>query len=346
MLGIGWVEAGWVPDPIVRMGIRRLLVKRLEEVARIGCEEMVAANESFRQECLRGPIALVPDLANDQHYEVSAKFYQEVLGPHLKYSCAFWDDGTQTLAAAEERMLELTCERADLQDGQSILDLGCGWGSLSLFMAERYPNSQILSVSNSASQREFILSRAADRGLSHVEVMTADVNDFDPVKKFDRVVSVEMFEHVRNHALLLERISNWLAPDGRLFVHHFSHRSASYPYEAESEDDWMARYFFTGGMMPSDDLLLHYPEHLIVDRHWSVSGSHYQKTSEAWLVNQDARRETLLPVLDDIYGVGQGAVWFQRWRLFFLACAELFGYADGSEWWVTHLRLRARDIEA
>lgn len=340
MNAIGLAETGWVPDAWVRIGIRRLVSQRLREVTGRNVEETAATNAAFRAECCQGPIALVPDLANDQHYEVPAGFYQKTLGPHLKYSCALWDAGTRTLADAEERMLALTCERAQIEDGQTVLDLGCGWGSLSLFLADRYPNSRITSVSNSRSQREFILAQAAALGLDQIEVITADINDFEAPRRFDRVVSVEMFEHVRNHALLLERIAQWLEPGGKLFVHHFSHRLANYPYETQGENDWMGRHFFTGGMMPSDDMLLHYPEHMRVEDHWQVSGTHYQKTCEAWLANQDAHRRTLVPLLDSVYGAGNGRLWFQRWRMFFLACAELFGTAQGGEWIVSHLRLR------
>ena len=339
MNAIGWAEKGWLPDSAVRIGIRRLLSQRLNEISDRTVEQAAAANSDFRAECRRGPIALVPTLANEQHYEVPARFYQQALGPHLKYSCAFWEAETQTLAEAEQRMLEITCERAQIEDGQSVLDLGCGWGSLSLFIAQRYPNSRITSVSNSKSQREFILSQASERGLDGIEVITADINQFETPERFDRVVSVEMFEHVRNHALLLERISKWLKPEGKLFVHHFSHRLACYPYETQGENDWMGRYFFTGGMMPSDDLLLHYPDHMGVEEHWQVSGTHYQKTCEAWLVNQDAHRDELVPLFEDVYGSGSGALWFQRWRMFFLACSELFGTEHGSQWIVTHLRL-------
>ena len=338
-----WAERGWVPDPLIRIGIRRLLAQRLREVAHVDIEQTNAANRAFREECQQGPIALVPDLANEQHYEVPAQFYLKALGPHLKYSCALWEAGTETLSQAEERMLQLSCERAELEDGQTILDLGCGWGSLSLFMAEKYPNSRITSVSNSKSQREFILGQAEQRGLPHIDVITADINDFEASTRFDRVVSVEMFEHVRNHALLLQRIAQWLKPDGKLFVHHFSHRSANYPYETQGEDDWMGRHFFTGGMMPSDDMLLHYPEHMGVEDHWQVSGTHYQKTCEAWLSNQDAHQAELVPLFEDVYGPGQGGLWFQRWRMFFLACSELFGAAQGKEWFVTHLRLRPQE---
>ena len=239
-------------------------------------------------------------------------------------------------------MLALTCERAEVADGMRVLDLGCGWGSLSLWLAERHRNVRILAVSNSKLQREFILARCATLGLDNVEVVTADVNSFAPDRRFDRVVSIEMFEHVRNHELLLSRIANWLEPDGKLFVHHFAHRERAYPYETTGEDDWMGRHFFSGGIMPSHDQLLHCQRDLLVERRWRVGGIHYQKTSEAWLARQDERRSEILPVLAGVYGESDAKLWFHRWRLFFLACAELFGARGGNEWWVTHVRMAPR----
>ena len=338
--GIELAESGRLPDTLIRIGIRRLLRERLAEIADGGCEGSRDRHERFVREACSGPIALVPELANDQHYEVPAAFYEAVLGAHLKYSCGYWPAGTVDLDASERAMLALSCERAAIRDGMRVLDLGCGWGSLSLWIAEQYPACSVLGVSNSKSQREHILGRAQQKGLSNLEIVTADVNEFDPDRRFDRVVSIEMFEHVRNHALLLSRIARWLDDDGRLFVHHFSHRSESYPYEDRGDGDWMARFFFSGGMMPSDDHLLYFQDELVAERHWRVSGQHYQKTSEAWLRKLDAAKTEVLPVLADTYGAADAERWFQRWRLFFLACAELFGYRRGNEWWVTHLRFR------
>jgi cyclopropane-fatty-acyl-phospholipid synthase len=339
MLGIRLAEAGLVPDPLLRIGIRRLLRRRLRELEAGGAEVQLRAKRAFLDAQRQAPIALVPELANEQHYEVPPAFFEQVLGPRMKYSCALWPDGVRELAAAEEHMLALTLERAGVEDGMRVLDLGCGWGSLSLYLAERHPHCRVLAVSNSKPQREFILGRAARGGLDNVEVVTADVNRFEPEARFDRVVSVEMFEHVRNHERLLARIARWLAPGGRLFVHHFSHREHAYPYEAAGDDDWMARHFFSGGLMPSDDLLLHHPRDLRVEEQWRVSGTHYQKTSEAWLARLDASRERVLPVLAQAYGPAQAGLWLQRWRLFFLACAELFGWQDGEQWWVSHVRM-------
>ena len=342
MLGIDFVEAGHVPDLVVRAGIRRLLRRRLKDIDFDDIEAADEGQRAFRSERRVSPIAPLPDLANEQHYEVSPAFFEHVLGPRHKYSCGLWTDGAKDLAEAEEAMLGLCCERAELSDGMKVLDLGCGWGSLSLWIAEHYRRSRVLAVSNSKPQREFILSRCDQLGLENVEVVTADVNGFVPDLRFDRVMSVEMFEHVRNHELLLSRIATWLEPTGKLFVHHFSHRDRAYPFETAGEDDWMGRQFFSGGMMPSDDLLLRCQRDLVVEENWHVSGTHYQKTADAWLARQDLAREDLLPILAEIYGAADAKLWNQRWRLFFLACSELFGYRNGNEWWVTHVRMASR----
>ncbi len=342
MLGTKLAEAGWLPDPLIRIGIRRILRRRLRELDCADAAARSERNRAFRAALSAGPIALVPELANRQHYELPAAFFEQVLGSRLKYSCALFAGDADDLDAAEERMLERTCERAGVQDGMRILDLGCGWGSLSLFLAERYPSARILAVSNSKSQREFILGRCARRGTHRVEVVTADVNRFEPGRRFDRVISVEMFEHVRNQAALLARIADWLEPEGRLFVHHFAHRSAAYPFEDAGEDDWMARHFFSGGIMPSNDQLEHFQRDLALERRWVVSGTHYQRTALAWLARQDARRDAILESLAGVHGPADAELWFQRWRLFFLACAELFGYRGGEEWWVVHARMQPR----
>jgi len=337
----GLAEAGLLPDALVRFGIRRMLAQRLRELAEPGVASP-AARQAFLDACRAGPIALVPDLANEQHYEVPPTFFERVLGPHLKYSCCLWDTNGATLADAEDRMLAQSCARAEIRDGMSVLDLGCGWGSLSLYVAERFPACRVLAVSNSKPQREFILARAAHRGLANVTVVTADVNHFEAKERFDRVVSIEMFEHVRNHEALLARIAAWLAPDGRLFVHHFCHRDRAYPYEDAGPSDWMARHFFSGGMMPSEDWLLHFSRDLIAVDRWRVDGMHYARTSEAWLANLDAQRTPLRPIFAAAYGEREAQRWIQRWRLFFLACAELFAYRGGSEWFVTQQLLAPR----
>jgi len=262
-----------------------------------------------------------------------------VLGPRRKYSSCLYPIGVTGIAAAEEAMLAETCRRAGLVDGMEILELGCGWGSLTLWMAEKYPHARITAVSNSAPQREYIESVCREKGFHNVRVVTADMNTFSIDGSFDRIVSVEMFEHMRNYAELLRRISGWLKPDGRLFVHIFCHRELAYFFETEGEDNWMGRYFFTGGIMPSDHLLFYFNDHLLVEDHWRVNGRHYQQTCEDWLRLQDARREQIMPVLEEIYAA-EAEIWFQRWRVFFMACAELFGYNSGNEWFVGHYLLR------
>jgi len=335
-LAVTLAEEGWLPDPLLRWGIRRLLRQRLSDESAGGVE---ATGERLRQwveTCRTGPIALETDAANAQHYRVPPEFFVHVLGPRLKYSSALYPPGVDDLAAAEEAMLALTSERARLQDGQEILELGCGWGSLTLWMAERYPNARILAVSNSPDQRGYIEARARERGLRNVEVVTSDINHFTTDRTFHRIVSVEMFEHLRNYQEAMARVSGWLEPGGLAFLHIFVHRQFAYPYESRDASDWMSRHFFTGGQMPSDDLLLHFQERLrIVDR-WRVSGEHYRKTSEAWLAKLDAGREGVLELFRREYGPSEADRRFQRWRIFFLACAELFGFRGGGEWFVGH----------
>ncbi|MEM9380847.1 MAG: cyclopropane-fatty-acyl-phospholipid synthase family protein [Planctomycetota bacterium] len=338
------VDRGLVPLPLLRFGVRRLLAQRLKSAA----TAPNAGADAWLSEMDASPIAKVPEKANEQHYEVPAAFFTRALGPHLKYSSCFFDRGDEDLATAEARMLQLTSERAELRDGQRVLELGCGWGSLTLWMAEHYPSSRIVGVSNSASQREFILGRAKERGLDNVEIVTADMNAFDALdalgtdERFDRIVSVEMFEHMRNWRALLGRARTWLAGDGRMFVHVFSHRTLNYPFEVADATDWMSEHFFSGGMMPSDDLLPHLagdPDFPFdVDEHFVVSGRHYSRTAKLWRENIEQRRDEVLSVLRDTYGADAGT-WFQRWRVFFLACEELFGYREGSEWVVSHYRL-------
>ena len=338
------VEAGRVPDSLVRIGIRKRLAQKLSQLPLRDVEALDRSEQRWLSEWWSGPIALVPDLANEQHYEVEPGFFEHVLGPRLKYSCALFDEGVSSLEEAEQRMLALTCERAGIADGMRVLDLGCGWGSLTLWIASHYPNARVVGVSNSKDQREFILARAAREGLDNVEIVTEDVNRFEADRLFDRVVSVEMVEHVRNHPLLLSRIARWLEPDGRLFLHHFAHRDTFYPYEAQGEGDWMARHFFSGGIMPSDGYFQRCQRDLVVAQTWRVEGTHYQKTCEAWLARMDARRSEVMPLLAETYGEDEAALWFVRWRLFFLACAELFGYRGGQEWFVTHVLMEKRQI--
>jgi cyclopropane-fatty-acyl-phospholipid synthase len=345
MLGISLAERGLVPDAIVRLGIRALLRERLRELEAASCERAMEQHQAFLAQAKISPIAVATDAANRQHYEVPAAFFELVLGPHRKYSCALWDPQTTDLAQAEAAMLARVAERAQLEDGQRVLDLGCGWGSFALWCAKRHPRSRVLAVSNSKSQAEFIRGAAERGSLRNLSVVTADVNAFEAEERFDRVVSVEMFEHVRNHGALLARVARWLDPKGLLFVHHFAHKSSAYPYTTDGDGDWMGRHFFTGGMMPSDDWLLAFQDDLAVQRRWRVSGTHYQKTSDAWLANLDRETPQILPILRATYGAGQERLWLQRWRLFFLGCSELFGFRGGQEWWVTHVVMGHRECE-
>lgn len=335
-LGIDWMERGFVPDVLTRAAIRRLLARRLRDVTAGDCGARQARFEDFLSAARRGPVAEVPAVANEQHYEVPTEFFQLVLGARLKYSCCLYRDAGASLDQAEVAALEETCTHARLVDGQEVLELGCGWGSLSLWMAERYPASRITAVSNSRTQREFILERAEERGLHNLTVLTADMNEFAIERRFDRVVSVEMFEHMRNHEELLRRIAGWLKPDGKLFVHIFCHREMPYLFQARGDDDWMAKYFFTGGMMPSDGLLTHFARDLRLARQWRWDGRHYERTSNHWLANMDRHRPRILEIFRATYGQRDAVRWWNRWRVFFMACAELFGYRGGEEWWVSH----------
>ncbi len=339
-------ERGWLPDFIIRRGIRRLLTARLRSEMGEDCEERHESQQRFLESMGRSPVAIVPQKANEQHYEIPAKFFELVLGRHRKYSCCYWPEDVRSLDEAEAAMLALTCDRAELADGQSILELGCGWGSLTLWMATHYPNAAITAISNSASQGAFIGAECKRLGLNNVEIITADMNTFVPTGQFDRVVSVEMFEHMRNLSTLLHRINGWLAEGGKLFVHIFTHQLCSYPFETTGKDDWMGRYFFSGGMMPSDHLLLYLQDVLKLDRHWCVSGRHYQKTANAWLANMTSRRDEIMPILRETYGKADAECWFNRWRIFFMACAELWGFHEGNEWRVGHYLMSRRTVNA
>ncbi len=334
---IDLAERGLLPDALVRLGIRRLCEQRLREE---GDGDLAAADTRFRallDELRRSPIAIETAAANEQHYEVPTRFFELCLGRRLKYSSCYYPTGREDLDQAEEAMLALYGQRAGLADGQRILELGCGWGSLTLWMAERFPNARITGVSNSRTQREHILAQAARRGLGNVEILTCDVNRLElPTGGFDRCVSIEMFEHMRNYRHLLGNIAGWLAPGGKLFVHIFAHRSLMYPFETEGEDNWMGRYFFTGGLMPSADTLLHFQEHLRIEQRWLLPGSHYERTANQWLENQDRHRDEVMSVLASCYGAAEAARWHQRWRMFWMACAELFGYEGGRQWLVAH----------
>ncbi len=341
-LAINWVEQGLAPDPLVRAGIRRLLKERLAEIQAGDAAAAAELTDVFVKALCAAPVALVPEKANEQHYEVPADFFKPVLGVHRKYSSCYWPAGVETLDAAEAAALAATCKRADITDGQEILELGCGWGSLTLWMAAQYPSARITAVSNSQSQRAHIEAETARRGLTNVQVITCDMNDFDINRRFDRVVSVEMFEHLRNWPEMFRRVRGWLNRAGRFFMHVFVHRTTPYAFVERGADDWMSRYFFSGGMMPSDDLALRMQDDLRVSRIWRWDGTHYERTANAWLANMDAHRAAIQPILEQTYGREQTTLWWTRWRIFFMSCAELFGYDHGQQWWVSHYLFEPR----
>jgi len=330
------LEKNSIPDFLIRIGIRKLLKQRLIEEKKATVELQQDHLMQLITELKNSPIAINTAEANEQHYEVPTQFYQYCLGKNLKYSSGYWKEGVTDIDSSENDMLEITCNRAELKDGQDVLELGCGWGSLSLFMAKKYPKSNFTVVSNSRTQKLHIDEQAKQRGISNLTVLTVNINDFTIDKKFDRVVSVEMFEHMRNYQLLMKKVADSLKPDGKLFVHIFTHKEFSYKFEVIDESDWMSKYFFTGGIMPSDDLLLYFNEHLSIQQHWHVSGMHYSKTSEAWLQNMDKHKSEIMPLFEKTYGKDQAVKWWVYWRIFYMACAELWGYNNGEEWIVSH----------
>jgi cyclopropane-fatty-acyl-phospholipid synthase len=329
------MERDLLPDSVLRWGIRRLLRERLKQEA-VSAGRYTDPVAAFMAELRTSPVAIHTVDANAQHYEVPTDFFLRVLGPCRKYSSCLWEEPVRTLAESEIAMLDLTSKRAQLVDGQQVLDLGCGWGSFSLYAAPRYPNARFTAVSNSRTQKAFIDAEAARRGLTNLQVITCDINAFAPTQRFDRIVSVEMLEHVRNYDTLFARLRTWLQPDGRLFVHVFCHDRFAYPFEVNGDNDWMARYFFTGGIMPSADLLPRFDRDVVCLEKWMVNGTHYAKTLEAWLVNMDAARKELMPLFRETYGAQQALKWWVYWRIFFLACAELFNFREGKEWYVSH----------
>ena len=333
---IQFAEKGILPDSLICFGIRSLCRKRLQWAEAFGPGVVEEHHQDWVEKLQKSPIALVPEKANEQHYEVPPAFFEQVLGKHLKYSSGYWPNDATTLDDSESAMLEITFQRAELQDGMHTLELGCGWGSLTCYMAERLPNGRITAVSNSNDQRQYIQQRCRQKGYTNVTVITADMNDFSTNESFDRVVSIEMFEHMRNYGELLRRISTYLKTGGKLLVHIFAHQVLVYPFEDQGPGDWMAREFFSGGQMPSHRLLLHFQQHLHIENMWRISGTHYAKTSCAWLKKMDKNKAAILDIFTETYGRDNAKIWWQRWRIFFMSCAELFGMNQGNEWGVSH----------
>jgi len=330
------LENDKLPDTALRLGIRKLCKQRLDDET-LGDEEL--QQEKFMDlvaELKQSPIAVNTVEANEQHYELPTEFFQYCLGKNLKYSSGYWKPGVKDIDTSEDDMLALTCKRAELQNGQNVLELGCGWGSLSLYMAAKFPESTFTVVSNSATQKIFIDDTARQRGIQNLTVLTADMNTFNIADSFDRIVSVEMFEHMRNYKFLLNKVAGFLKPDGKLFVHIFTHKTLAYKFEVIDETDWMSKYFFTGGIMPSNHLFFYFNDDLKIDQHWVVNGTNYGKTSEAWLSNMDKHKKEIMPILENTYGKDQAVKWWVYWRLFYMSCAELFNYNKGNEWMVCH----------
>lgn len=329
------LEKNLLPDWLVRIGIRRLLAQRLRD------EGVRYDRAAYVKDLKSRPLAEQTAAANEQHYEVPTPFYQFCLGRRLKYSGCLYEGGARTLDQAEEAMLALYAERAQLADGQSILELGCGWGSLCLYNAEKFPRAKITAISNSRTQKEFIDAEAQRRGLTNLTIVTCDINVFDTAPaQFDRVVSVEMFEHLKNYQVLFRNIARWLKPGGMLFTHIFTHHRLSYHFVARDQTDWMSRYFFTGGQIPSHDLLPQFQDDLKLVADWKVNGRHYQQTAEHWLQNMDAHRAEIMPLFASTYGPDQATKWWAYWRVFYMSCAELWGYRGGEEWLVSHYLFR------
>lgn len=332
------MENGLVPDAVIRYGIRNLLKQRIKAMNE---EESKGPVLKRHAQLLReSPLAIMTKQANEQHYEVPTEFYDLCLGQHKKYSSCYWEDAMSELAQAEQKALDISIERAEIIDGMRILELGCGWGSLSLELARRFPKSLVTVVSNSTTQKQYIDEQAKQRGFHNLTVLTRDLGKEESYnfgqEKFDRVMSIEMMEHIRNYEKFFSLISAQMKPDAKMFVHIFTHKSTPYFFETEGADNWMGKYFFSGGQMPARDLFDQFNQHLTVEKKWDWNGTHYQKTLEAWLDKMDKNEDRVFHLFEQTYGKDQAKIWVNRWRVFYMACAELFGFNNGQEWSVTH----------
>ena len=337
---ISMAESGALPDFLIKKGIAHLCKERLRWAKKMASEALEVHNQDWVKQLKNSPIALVPEKANEQHYEVPPEFFLKTLGENLKYSCGYWENGAKNLNDSEIKMLDMYLSRAELKDGFDILELGCGWGSLTLYMAKKYPNSNITAISNSNDQRKFIQAECNKLNIENINVITCDMNDFTIDKKFDRVISIEMFEHMRNYKELLRRVATFMKDGAKLFVHIFSHKTMVYPYEDRGPSDWMAREFFSGGLMPSHDLLSHFQDDLKLETSWKINGVNYKKTSYAWLNKMDANKNDVIDIFKSTYGADVAIIWYNRWRIFFMACGEMFGLKNGEEWGVSHYLFR------
>lgn len=337
-MNMNWlIEADYLPHWVTRFGVRRIFLSGLDRQYEKGVERHNTQKRALIRKFKRSPIAHHVDDANLQHYEVPTEFFLEVLGRRMKYSCCYWPTGVFTLDESEDAMLRLTCERARIKDGMRVLDLGCGWGSLTLWIAEHFPNCEVLAISNSRTQGDYIRGQASQRGMNNVRTQTADVAELDLEKRFDRVLSIEMFEHMKNYEVLMAKIASWLAKEGMLFVHHFSHRRFVYEFDASNPDDWMGRTFFAGGTMPSNDLLLYFQRDLSLVSHWVLSGIHYANTLRAWWDRMHEKREQIERLLQESYGADLAQERYRAWELFFLISEETWKLRNGQEYLVTHM---------
>jgi cyclopropane-fatty-acyl-phospholipid synthase len=332
-----------IPDFLIRKQIKNLLKQRLKDENKSTQELQHLHFTNYWKGLAQSPIAIHTQAANEQHYEVPTEFYQFIMGKRMKYSSGYWKDDNSSFQESEDSMLELYIDRTEFFDGMKLLDLGCGWGSVSLYFAEKFPNSSIVGVSNSRTQKDFIMNSAKARGLKNIQIVTVDMNEFDPgIDVFDRIISIEMLEHMKNYEKLFEKLAKSLKNNGKIFIHIFTHKDLAYPFEVKDATDWMSKYFFTGGQMPSDDLLLYFQKDLIIEAHWAVDGTHYSRTSENWLYNMDQHKAEIMPILQNTYGKENALKWWVYWRIFFMSCSELFRYRNGREWFVSHYLFRKR----